>query len=50
MEKQYLKAHTGTSLVVPWLRHHTPNTGDLGLIPGQGTRYHMPQLRPGAAK
>ena len=24
---------------------HTPNAGGLGLIPGQGTRSHMPQLR-----
>ena len=23
----------------------TPNAGSLGLIPGQGTRPHMPQLR-----
>ena len=23
----------------------TPNAGDLGLIPGQGTRSRMPQLR-----
>ena len=30
------------SLVVQWLRLHTPNTGDLGSIPGQGARFHMP--------
>ena len=35
----------GTSLVVPWLRLHTPNAGGLGSIPGQGTRSHMSQLR-----
>ena len=34
-----------TSLVVQWLRLHTPNAGGEGWIPGQGTRYHMPQLR-----
>ena len=34
-----------TSLVVQWLRLHTPNAGGLGLIPGWGTRSHMPQLR-----
>ena len=34
----------GTSLVVQWLRLHTPNAGDPGSIPGQGTRCHMPQL------
>ena len=28
----------GTSLVVQWLRLHTPNAGGLGSIPGQGTR------------
>ena len=39
-----------TSLVVQWLRLHAPNAGDPGLIPGQGTRSHMPQLRPGTAK
>ena len=36
---------TGTSLVVQWLRLHTPNAGDPGSIPGQGTRSHMPQLK-----
>ncbi|TEA31286.1 hypothetical protein DBR06_SOUSAS710034, partial [Sousa chinensis] len=30
---------------VVWLRLHTPNAGGPGLIPGQGTRSHMPQLR-----
>ena len=34
----------GTSLVVQWLRLHTPNAGDPGSIPGQGTRCRMPQL------
>ena len=34
-----------TSLVVQWLRLHAPNAGSLGLIPGQGTRSHMMQLR-----
>ncbi|TEA24796.1 hypothetical protein DBR06_SOUSAS11110057, partial [Sousa chinensis] len=34
------------SLVVQWLRLRTPNAwGGPGLIPGQGTRSHMPQLR-----
>ena len=28
-----------------WLRLHTLNAGDLGLILGQGTRSHMLQLR-----
>ena len=34
-----------TSLVVQWLRLHTPSAGSLGSITGQGTRSHMPQLR-----
>ena len=38
-------AQDGTSLVVQWLKLHTPNAGDLGSIPGQGTRSHMPQVR-----
>ena len=33
------------SLVVKWLRQHTPNAGCPGFIPGQGTRYHMQQLK-----
>ena len=36
---------TGTSLVVQWLRLHTPNIRDLGLTPGHGTRSPMPQLK-----
>ena len=36
----------GTSLVVQWLRLYTPNTGLLGLIPGQGPRSYLLQLRP----
>ena len=35
----------GTSLVVQWLRLHAANAGGLGLIPGQGTRSHMLQLK-----
>ena len=35
----------GTSLVVQQLRLCTPNAGGLGVIPGQGTRPHIPQLR-----
>ena len=33
------------SLVVLWLRLHTPSAGGLGSIPGQGTRSPMLQLR-----
>ena len=33
-----------TSLVVQGLRFQPPNAGGPGLIPGQGTRSHMPQL------
>ena len=35
--------------MVQWLRPHAPNARGLGSIPGQGTRSHMPQLRPGTA-
>ena len=38
--------------MVQWPRHHAPNAGALGSIPGQGTgaymlqlRVHMPQLK-----
>ena len=40
----------GASLVVWWLRLHAPNAGGLGPIPGQGTRSHRPQPRPGVTK
>ena len=33
-----IKIRTGTFLAVQWLRLLAPNEGDLGLIPGQGTR------------
>ena len=36
--------------MVQWLRLHTTNTGNPGSIPGQGTRSHMAQLRPGTSK
>ena len=32
-------------LMIQWLRFHDPNAGGQGLIPGQGTRSCMPQLR-----
>ena len=41
----HLKTPWGTSLMVQWLRLHIPNAGGPGLIPGRGTRSHMPQLR-----
>ena len=40
---------SGDSLVVERLRLYAPNAGGLGSIPGQGTKSHIPQLRPGAA-
>ena len=39
-----------TSLVVQWLRLYAPNAGGPGLIPNQGTRSQVPQLRTGTAK
>ena len=35
----------GTSLGVQWLRLCSPSTGALGLIPGQGTRSSMLELK-----
>ena len=35
----------GTSVVVQWLRLHSPSTVGLGLILGQRTRSCMPQLK-----
>ena len=36
--------------MVQWLRLRALNAGGPGLIPGQGTRSHMLQLRPSTAK
>ena len=38
----------GTSLVVQWLRLHTPIAEGPSSIPSQGTRSHVPQLRDAA--
>ena len=40
----------GTSLVVQWLRLYALNAENLGLIPNQGTKSHLPQIRSGTAK
>ena len=32
------KTFLRNSLVVQWLRLHAPNAGDVGLIPGRGTK------------
>ena len=47
LKSQYIQNRTDseTSLVVQWLRLHTPKAGGLGSILGRGTRYHMLQLR-----
>ena len=44
-KSNHLKISPGTSLVVQWLRLHASNAGGPGLIPGQGTRSHMLQLK-----
>ena len=41
---------SGDSLVGQWLRRRTPYAGGPGSIPGQGTRFHMLQLRIGMPK
>ena len=33
-----LKKASGTSLVVQWFGFHTATVGDIGSIPGQGTK------------
>ena len=43
--KHLREFHEGTSMVVQWLRLCAPDAGGPGLISGQGTRSHMPQLR-----
>ena len=45
MIKIFLRFPSWTSLVVQWLRLQAPNAGGLGSIPGQGTRFHMLQLK-----
>ena len=35
----------GTSLLVQWLRLHASSVEGPGLISGQGTRYHISQLK-----
>ena len=39
--QQHIKKiiHHGTSLVIQWLRLHTPSAGGPGSSPGQGTRF-----------
>ena len=36
----------GTSLAVQWLRLHTPHAGDLGSIPGWGTKNPHTATKP----
>ena len=40
----------GISLVAQWLRLHMANADSPGLIPDQGTRSYILQLRPGTVK
>ena len=40
-----LRSPFGTSLVFQWLRLHAANAEGPGSIPGQGTRFHIPQLK-----
>ena len=45
MLKQYLGWQWGDFPGGPVAKLHAPNAGGLGLIPGQGTRSHMLQLK-----
>ena len=47
LSKPGFKLWLGTSLVVQWLRHCTPQAGDSGSIPGEGTRSYMLQIKCG---
>ena len=40
-----LTVERGTSLVIQWLRLWALSAGTPGSIPGQATRFHMPQLK-----
>ena len=40
-----LKCQSQPVQVVQWLRGYASNAEDVGLIPGQGTRFHMPSAR-----
>ena len=40
-----LRTHIWGTLLIQWLRCHTPNAGVPGSIPGQGARSHMQQLQ-----
>ena len=44
-DKRSMKGVLGTFLEVQSLRLQDPNAGGPDLIPGQGTRSHMPQLK-----
>ena len=41
LQVEYTQSTPGTSLVVQWVRLHTPNAGGPGPNPGQGTRSCM---------
>ena len=44
-KERHSNTRWGTSLVLQWLRLHTPKAGGLGSVPGLGTRSYMPQRR-----
>ena len=44
------ESHLKKNNRTPHLETHAPNTGNRGLIPGQGTRFHTQKLRSGTAK
>ena len=45
IHKKWYLGLGGTSLVVQWLRPHTPNAEGTGFNPWSGNRSHMPHLR-----
>ena len=44
------RSHLGASLAVQWLRLRTSSTGDLGSIPGQGTKHVTSHMSHSMAK
>ena len=41
LDWRFRKSHSGTSLVVQWVRLHASSAGGPGSISGRGTRSHM---------
>ena len=49
-QKQFISFIKQYAATLSMAKTHAPNAGGPGLIPDQGTGFHMPQLRPGKTK